>query len=110
MATPANDPKSAKDDAARGMPYYEKQRRDLHESIAKRRQLERALNNLEDNIYKAETQYLEDTPAGNIIKGFDNYVKGTNASSNPAGRRKAAVTDMDRVFSRPILTSNGVCS
>lgn len=52
----------------------------------------------EDNIYKAETAYLEDTQNGNIIKGFDNYIKGG------VTRRKTALNDTDRIFSLSSLT------
>lgn len=44
-------------------------------------------------MYKFETSYLEDTQNGNIVRGFDNYIKGTVA------RRRAAIGDADRVFS-----------
>jgi chromatin modification-related protein EAF6 len=60
---------------------------------------------LEDNILRVETQYLEETSAGNIIKGFDNYIKGA-ATTTAAGaggtgtRRKAPISDVDRIFSR----------
>jgi chromatin modification-related protein EAF6 len=52
----------------------------------------------EDNIYKAETAYLEETQNGNIIKGFDNYIKGG------VTRRKTAFNDSDRIFSLSSLT------
>jgi hypothetical protein len=60
---------------------------------------------LEDNILRTETQYLEETTAGNIIKGFDNYIKGaatttTTSGAGTATRRKAQVSDVDRIFSR----------
>jgi len=60
---------------------------------------------LEESIQRVETQYLEETTAGNIIKGFDNYIKGaaTTATTGGAGtttRRKATVSDTDRIFSR----------
>jgi chromatin modification-related protein EAF6 len=61
--------------------------------------------NLEDQILKHETTYLEETSAGNIIKGFDSYIKGTTAATTAGGagtatRRKAPVSDTDRIFSR----------
>lgn len=59
---------------------------------------------LEENIYRVETSYLEDTSAGNIIKGFDNYIKGasgpTTDSRGTVTRRKGGITDADRIFSR----------
>jgi chromatin modification-related protein EAF6 len=52
-----------------------------------------------------ETTYLEETSAGNIIKGFDNYMKGTaaatiNTGGGTATRRKGGLTEADRIFSR----------
>lgn len=102
--------KTATADAARGIPYYEKLRRDLRDTINKKRTLDRNLSNIEAEIYRLETAYLEDTSvAGNIIKGFDNYIKaatntaasGTISGAALGGRgRKGVVTDADRVFSR----------
>ena len=60
---------------------------------------------LEATILRVETQYLEETSAGNIIKGFDNYIKGavpasTTSSTGTATRRKAQISEADRIFSR----------
>lgn len=101
-----------------GLPYYEKLRRDLRDTLHKKRLLDRNMAAIEDTIYRQETAYLEETSAaGNIVKGFDNYIKASavSSSANSAGgtisgsaagggvsasRRKAAVSDSDRVFSK----------
>ncbi|KAL8796730.1 MAG: hypothetical protein Q9195_001120 [Heterodermia aff. obscurata] len=107
-------------DSTRGVPYYEKLKRDLRDTLQKKTQLDKTLAALEDQIYRHETSYLEDTSAGNIIRGFDNYIKSSStvpsslpsASGNNAGgggggggggtasRRKVNVVEQDRVFSR----------
>ncbi|MCJ1243072.1 hypothetical protein MMC30_000269 [Trapelia coarctata] len=95
-------------DATRGVPYYEKLKRDLREIIQKKRLLDKNMAALEEQIYRFEGSYLEETTAGNIIKGFDNYIKGsstTGTAANTAGggtstRRKGTIMDHDRVFSR----------
>ncbi|KAE9972045.1 hypothetical protein BLS_003238 [Venturia inaequalis] len=91
-------------DSSRGMPFYEKLRRDLRETLQKKRILDQSIASLEENIYRVETSYLEDTSAGNIIKGFDNYIKGaagpTADSRGTVTRRKGGITDADRIFSR----------
>ncbi|EAS28850.3 chromatin modification protein EAF6 [Coccidioides immitis RS] len=106
----------------RGVPYYEKLRKELRDTLQKKRLLDRNLATLEESIYRFEQSYLEETGAGNIIKGFDNYIKGSAGASSlgaagglgssfaggtsgaggggPTTRRKAQVSDLDRVFSR----------
>ncbi|KAJ5161198.1 hypothetical protein N7492_006590 [Penicillium capsulatum] len=96
---------------SRGLPYYEKLRRELRDTLGKKRLMDKSMAQLEDQIFRFEQSYLEETTAGNIIKGFDNYIKGSSSGSSlgasglslgsgVGGRRKAAVTDSDRVFSR----------
>ncbi|KAI9710302.1 MAG: hypothetical protein M1820_002796 [Bogoriella megaspora] len=111
-----NAPTSASGDAStRGMPYYEKLRNSLRGTLARKRQLDQQVEDLNAQILSLETQYLEETSsAGNIIRGFDNYMKAapgnpstaTNASLNSslgAGtstRRRTQISDADRIFSR----------
>ncbi|GIK01272.1 hypothetical protein Aspvir_005304 [Aspergillus viridinutans] len=108
-ANTTTDPNSGN----RGLPYYEKLRRDLRDALQKKRLMDKSMAQLEDQIFRFEQSYLEETTAGNIIKGFDNYIKGSGSSTGlgasgialaggmgGAARRKAQVTDADRVFSR----------
>ena len=62
---------------------------------------------IEAEIAQSEEEYLESTSAaGNIIKGFDNYIKAssstTTSASGPgtATRRKGGVVESDRIFSK----------
>ena len=52
---------------------------------------------LEVQIFNLETSYLTDTAVhsgGNIIHGFDGYLK-----NQPGGRRKYEISEADRIFS-----------
>ncbi|KAG0651191.1 Chromatin modification-related [Hyphodiscus hymeniophilus] len=87
-----------------GQPYYEKTRRHLQELLRKKNILTNNLANLEDQIYKKETEYLEETPSGNIITGFENYTKGTSGIGG--GRKRGNVVDGNRVFSKSSISFN----
>ncbi|KAG8526945.1 uncharacterized protein KY384_008374 [Bacidia gigantensis] len=108
MAETNNPKDSVNNDSTRGLPYYEKLRKDLRETLQKKRLLDKNMAAIEDQIYRYESSYLEETSAGNIIKGFDNYIKGTStaptaSSANNVGtssRRKGGTMDADRIFSR----------
>lgn len=64
---------------------------------------------MEESIAQKETAYLDSTPSGNIITGFDNYMKGTSGAA--AQRRKTGPAEQNRVFSRSSISyrpNNGV--
>ncbi|KAK2772818.1 hypothetical protein FQN53_004423 [Emmonsiellopsis sp. PD_33] len=116
----AAGPGTAEQIQSRGLPYYEKLRRELRETLQKKRVMDKNMAALEESIYRFEQSYLEETGAGNIIKGFDNYIKGSSGGSGigagsslgsmtaggggggggPTTRRKTQVQDSDRVFSK----------
>lgn len=88
-----------------GRPYYESLRSNLRATLEKKRRMDAELAELEDRIYKAEGAYLEETAtSGNIVRGFDGWVKGVNISAagrNAADeRRRGRIREEDRVFSR----------
>lgn len=62
---------------------------------------------MDEAIYKKEGEYLESTPHGNILTGFDNYIKGVTSNGVGGGRRKAGVGEADRVFSRSSMRIAG---
>ncbi|PHH64188.1 hypothetical protein CDD81_4935 [Ophiocordyceps australis] len=81
---------------------YKKAQARVRELVERRRQQERRLAQIEETIALKETQYLESTPAGNIITGFDNYMKG--ASGAAAQRRKTGSLEQNRVFTRSSIS------
>ncbi|PHH68979.1 hypothetical protein CDD82_155 [Ophiocordyceps australis] len=97
------DPKSSNTgSAAVNNAEYKKAQARVRELVERRRQQERRLAQIEETIATKETQYLESTPAGNIITGFDNYMKG--ASGAAAQRRKTGSLEQNRVFTRSSIS------
>ena len=84
-----------------GRPYYEQLRTTLRGTLDKKRKLDDRLAALEDQIFKLEGAYLEETSnSGNIVRGFDGWVKGVSVGGRGADdRRRGRVRDEDRVFS-----------
>lgn len=85
-----------------GRPYYESLRSTLRSTLEKKKRVDEQLAALEDQIYKTEGNYLEETSAaGNIVRGFDGWVKGVVVGGRGGDdRRRARVREEDRVFSR----------
>ncbi|KAK3719101.1 hypothetical protein LTR37_004665 [Vermiconidia calcicola] len=86
-----------------GRPYYESLRANLRQTIEKKRKIDEQLAAIEEQIFKAEGSYLEETAnSGNIVRGFDGWVKGVQVGGRGGAddRRRARVRDEDRVFSR----------
>ncbi|KAF2482499.1 histone acetyltransferase subunit NuA4-domain-containing protein [Neohortaea acidophila] len=55
-----------------GRPYYESLRANLRQILEKKRKLDEQLAAVEDQIFKNEGSYLEETSnSGNIVRGFD---------------------------------------
>lgn len=84
-----------------GRPYYEQLRTTLRGTLDKKRKLDEQLASLEDQIFKLEGTYLEETSnSGNIVRGFDGWVKGVTVGGRAGDdRRRGRVRDEDRVFS-----------
>jgi chromatin modification-related protein EAF6 len=68
---------------------------------------------LDQEIHTSETRYLEETTAGNIVKGWDNFAKGASTTLSTGGlsggtstRRKGGISDADRIFSKSSVAAN----
>lgn len=94
-----------------GRPYYESLRTTLRGTLDKKRKLDEQLAALEDQIFKLEGAYLEETSnSGNIVRGFDGWVKGVSVGGRAGDdRRRGRVREEDRVFSRSSVGWMKVC-
>ncbi|RDX49906.1 NuA4-domain-containing protein [Polyporus arcularius HHB13444] len=93
----SNDTPSAEDKTK-----YDAAKKELLQALAKKRNLDKQLAQLEVQIYNLETSYLTETAAhsgGNIIHGFEGYLK-----NQPGGRRKYEIHENDRIFSNSSFT------
>ncbi|KAI8965947.1 NuA4-domain-containing protein [Daldinia sp. FL1419] len=96
---------AANGDRQAGLSEYTKQRQNLKELLGKRKQQERQLAQLEQSIVDLEAKYLSNTRFGNIVKGFDNYIKGT---SSAAQRKQGELKDEDYIWSRSSISYNSL--
>ncbi|KAI1208790.1 NuA4-domain-containing protein [Annulohypoxylon truncatum] len=94
---------AANGDRQAALAEYNKQRQNLKELLAKRKQQDRQLAQLEQNIVDLEAKYLSNTRFGNIVKGFDNYIKGT---SSAAQRKQGELKEEDYIWSRSSISHN----
>lgn len=79
----------------------------LQQLLHRRSQLEADLAACEKQIADLEEAYLDDTPYGNVVKGFDGFVnaKLVNRSNNPSQGRRQRVPIKDRLFSSSSVTA-----
>lgn len=94
-----------------GRPYYESLRATLRQTLDKKRKLDEQLAAIEDQIFKTEGAYLEETAnSGNIIKGFDGWVKGVQVGQKAVDdRRRGRFKEDERLFSRSSVSWVKVC-
>lgn len=94
---PNDGPGPSLEDKAR----YDGARKELIQALSKKRAIDKQLAQLEIQIYNLESSYLLETSAhsgGNIIHGFDGYLK------NQMAKKKYELNDGDRIFSTSSLT------
>lgn len=87
---------------------YAKCKQDLIDALSRKRAIDKQLISCEVQIYNFEASYLADTAGnggGNIIQGFDGYLKNQGVN-----KRRAEVGDADRMFSNSSSTYAKVCS
>jgi len=93
--------------SAQAREAYAKTKQDLIEALARKRALDKRLMQCEVQIYNSEASYLSDTAGtggGNIIQGFEAYLKNQNVN-----KRRAEISDGDRMFSNSSSTYAKVC-
>lgn len=85
---------------------YEVLRSQLKEGLERKRQTDHELTDLESQIYLYEGSYLSNTAmsGGNVIRGFDSYLKA-GAAPVPASRSSSQPSSSDdRMFSTSSAT------
>lgn len=85
------EPSSAQDPEREA---YIRLSKSLKELINKKLSIDNELDDIEDRIYVEEGAYLQDASAGNVVKGFDQYIKSNQT------RRKSMLVEQDRIFSQ----------
>lgn len=75
------------------MNQYEKLKKQLKDNINRKKNQDKILNNLEEQIFTLEGAYLEETSHGNLVKGFDTYIKGAQS------KKRYVFNEDDRLFS-----------
>ena len=84
---------------------YESLRSQLKENLDKKRQIDHTLTDLESQIYLYEGSYLNTTAAsgGNVIRGFDAYLKPTTTGTGTRTSSSIGPSD-ERLFSNSSTT------
>ena len=83
----------SKDDSEK----YVELKNKLIQQILKKQELTRKLTTLEDSIYQKEIDYFEESPLGNIVKGFENFSKTSGGGGT--NKRKIVYSEDDHIFS-----------
>lgn len=78
---------------------YERLCRELQSTMEAQELLKEEFARKEIELYNLERQYLEETPYGNIFKGFDGFL-GSARDMRGAGRKRERFEESDRVFSK----------
>lgn len=73
----------------------------LRTGLANKRLIDRSLIDLESQIYLFEGSYLQSTSTsgGNIVKGFESYLKNASTSTGRGSQAAADIPLEDRIFS-----------
>jgi chromatin modification-related protein EAF6 len=79
---------------------YEKLKKQLQQAILKKKQLDKDITQIEEQIFQKETAYLSESNNSNIVRGFESKTGANNVSSNNNNvKKKLVFTDDDRIFS-----------
>ncbi|EEY18757.1 conserved hypothetical protein [Verticillium alfalfae VaMs.102] len=90
--------------ATPSLQMYKQEQVKLKAMLEQRNQVARRLAAIESDIETKEAAYLDSTPHGNIIAGFDNYIKGHQRAPAPsaASRATRSSTASSRAPASPI--------
>ncbi|RIA95043.1 histone acetyltransferase subunit NuA4-domain-containing protein [Glomus cerebriforme] len=79
---------------------------ELKELLVRKKQVDKSLKTIENNIWNFEGSYLEETHSGgNLIRGFDSYLRPSTEK-----KKRIEITPEERLFSRSSVTSEKAVS
>jgi len=79
---------------------------ELKELLARKKQVDKSLKTIENNIWNFEGSYLEETHSGgNLIRGFDSYLRPSTEK-----KKRTEIIPEERLFSRSSVTSERAVS
>ncbi|CAB4399698.1 unnamed protein product [Rhizophagus irregularis] len=106
MPDVGEDPSTSNNTPAVTRQKLEEVEAELKDLLVRKKQVDKSLKTIENNIWNFEGSYLEETHSGgNLIRGFDSYLRPSTEK-----KKRTEITPEERLFSRSSVTSEKAVS